>query len=465
MTCDVERGKPATGFLCPDAFRMGLFMARATSCHTPDIYLLIRKPRPKYLYLSGSTSSLLLGVNGHIPHDRSGITLAALHLHDGPCHLISTDATAPTPTRHVLPGGSPCLTWTTSWQPWESHQELGQWLHQLHEALLTTGLIEHPSPAGDLSIEWKDADDAHPQGSIGGPHPHDDWHIAASWLAWLQAEGAHARRHGDLTAIWRTDGAQSPQLCGWRSPPPYEVVGWYQPPKALLQSPHPVELPAPSAPHTPHSARQQKSSDGPPTPGVALHWRWRDKAALQGLSPDVIDGLLTTGRVPLFEKMVRLNPKHSPKLWGELLIRWPRHLRRKGCPVDSLSDERWMALAAHHGMGLCHRESLRDLLAFASYFPDEPIKTLLRNHMGVTPTTDKALRKQLPDLLAGPLPRATAWASRERFWMGRLMQQLRGALPGKTVRRELYRYFSEHPPTPLDECAFPPPTPRKTGRR
>ena len=183
---------------------------------------------------------------------------------------------------------------------------------------------------------------------------------------------------------------------------------------------------------------------------------WRRQWLLMALPKDMIDGLIRTGRVGLFERIRSVNPKVPAKRWGELLYCWPRKLQKKGYPIHQLSETRFMAIASLYAMNRCSREALPDLIALSALFPDHSVKQLLQR-MGISPWNPKKLRESMPQLLAGPLPKKTDWSSRQRFWLGRIMEQIRGSISGAIVRKELYRYFSENPPTPYDQCEFPPP--------
>lgn len=190
-------------------------------------------------------------------------------------------------------------------------------------------------------------------------------------------------------------------------------------------------------------------------------WRWRQQWSGLGLPQDMCEGILAQGWVALFVQLQAAAPKVPPLRWGELLARWPRALARRGVPIHQLTSQRLLAVGSLFAMGRCHREALVDLLAFVAYFPETPVRHLLTHTMGLQPMHVEDLRAQLPSLLEGPPPHKASWAARERFWMGRLMERLRGTLSGYEVYVELHRYFSVSPPTPLDLRPFPPPKRRK----
>lgn len=190
-------------------------------------------------------------------------------------------------------------------------------------------------------------------------------------------------------------------------------------------------------------------------------WQLLAEMTLLGLSHEVRWGILRWGHGNLFQECRIANPKVSPKRWGELLYEWPQSLKKKNIPIHQVTPQRYLALASLHGLGKCHREALRDLLAFAAMFPDTSIRHLMVQKMGIHSTTMTELEENISQWLRGPLPVAEDWARREKVWMGRLMDRVRGALPGKLVRRALYKHFTTNPPTPKDKCLFPPSEPRR----
>ncbi len=218
-------------------------------------------------------------------------------------------------------------------------------------------------------------------------------------------------------------------------------------------------------------ARKRRWEVDPESPCIEIkqalldEWRsspypkaWQVRAEMQflDLSRDAIDGILQAGRAALYLRCKHANPKVPVSVWGELLYRWPKSLERRGVPVHALTPERYLAVASLYGMGRCQREVLCDLLAFAALFPEISVRHLLRQKMGVTPLSEKALEEKLPRWLSGPLPRRKSWRSRERYWMGRVMTHLRGSLPGSVVRSLVHKYFASDPPSEYDRCEYPP---------
>lgn len=174
-----------------------------------------------------------------------------------------------------------------------------------------------------------------------------------------------------------------------------------------------------------------------------LGWSVRMELALLELSPDVIDGILRWGHAALFLECARTNPKVSPHLWGELLFRWPRSLQRKGIPVHQLTPERYLAVASLHGLHRCTRDVLYDLLAFTALYPEIPARHLLTQKMGISPRSWSDWRQHIPVWLGNMEPPVKkSWLAQEKYWMGQLMQHLRGQVPGHEVRDALLQHFS-----------------------
>lgn len=394
-------------------------------CQTPSALYVIRHPQPKYEHLSGYQHHLLLGFGGTrvleegMPKITSVLLkeegYATLTRHP---HQITADTSS---------HGRPLMSFLTEWSSTKESASLpllANYTNALLEALLTTDQFEAKSAI--LTLYYQ---------APGGPHWALQGRSAKDLLPFLQ-DPSYAPATPPGLLEWREHEGTSVHRKGW------------QPTEAKTRDPLFTAIP------TPHVG----------TSPFALRWRWRDAWRYKGCPDDILAHLLYEGRVGLFEQATQLNPQLSAVTWGELFGRWPKALARQGAPIEQLTEERWMAIASLHAMDLCHREALFDLLAYASFFLDPPVQELLRSHMGVVPLTRKMLRAKLPELLRGPPPRSAQWEARERFWMGRLMKKVRGSIEGHIAREELYRLFSEDPPTPLDRCPFPPPGGRKHRR-
>jgi Glu-tRNA(Gln) amidotransferase subunit E-like FAD-binding protein len=187
-------------------------------------------------------------------------------------------------------------------------------------------------------------------------------------------------------------------------------------------------------------------------------WQFRAQLRLAGISHQIVEWFIKEGKAHLYMQIHLANPNIKPQLLVELVRNWYICLQRRGIPVHQVTSERYLAIAALYVISQCSREALRDLLALTALYPHISVRHLASGKMRIKPIPVSRLRQQLPKFIAGDLPRKTDWLAREKFWMGRLMSHLRGAIKGATIRRELYRYFSQNPPTEFDRCVFPPPT-------
>jgi hypothetical protein len=426
-TCDVQRKGAAPLSIEPGFLSLCMELARAFAFQTPALSYVMRLPRPLSEHPQGCQRALLLGVDGQTPEGRGACSFSSLLLKESPCLLLHHHPHH----SHIRweSHGAPLLEWVTEWAQLPTSEWL-QRLQSLRETVASS--LSSPYTRESITLEWKQDSRV-----LAIEQIHS---IPALAQVFHYLETHPSPRYNDWKEHHTWDAKQArPHMLGWSStrPPKREPL-----------------LPAQQLPI--------------PTQTTVLRWNWRTQWTAQSLAPDVIKGLLQTGRVGLFEQMRQLNPRTSPAIWGELLVRWPKALERKGLPMASMPPERWLALAALHGMGRCHREALQPLLALAAAYPDRPLQALRERVIPESdlphPMTEAHLQDRLPALLAGPLPDSRDWPSRERFWMGRCMAKLRGTIEGRTVRWELYRYFSEYPPSPYDRCPFPPPDSKRVKR-
>ena len=187
-------------------------------------------------------------------------------------------------------------------------------------------------------------------------------------------------------------------------------------------------------------------------------WQWRRNWQTLGMSTDIIDGLIALGFVELFEELRALSKKLPFDHLGEILVRWYRALKRQGLPVHQLTKQRLFSIVSFYAMGRCHREAIKDLMAFSCLYPERSVRELLQHEMGIQVMSVKDLRRALPVWIQHtPPPKTTIWAKRERYWMGVVMERVRGAISGADAHDVLIEYLSAQPPTPLDKAEYPPP--------
>ncbi|TNE49734.1 MAG: hypothetical protein EP343_10710 [Deltaproteobacteria bacterium] len=391
-------------------------------CYVPNSWVAMKqwhpnRTQPSYLLSPWSEwqRKILLGVNGHIPVGKKEREVSV--------YLQERHPSDSQPLAHRAPFGAPVLSLVSGWIPWAEMHEMAERM----EALTLGSGWTVPS-TGHWNVNLKQAGETDVTWTT---HRH-------SLLFKLQRK---------LDAVAAID---SPTLVAWVQEAGMKTQTTPSP-QVFLEK----DKALPPIPTQPYQTKAEEATF--PTKG----WHLLTEMTLLGLPKQVRWGILRLGHGALFQECRKANPKVPPVRWGELLYSWPIHLKRKGVPIHQLTAQRYLAIASLHGLGRCHREVLMDLLAFAALFPSTSIRHLLKQKMGVNPVTPSELETKIGSWLRGPLPRSTDWKTREKVWMGRLMERVRGALSGREVRRALYRYFSEHPPTEWDQCDYPPSEPRR----
>ncbi len=422
--CSYDAGESIPKSINEEALLLGLKIALLCQCNLPSAWVLTRTWHPSQ-QVEGDLLSpwsewqrkILIGTKGHIPVGKAERAISV--------YLYERHPSDPQQLTHRSPFGVPIVSLVSENIPSSEMHELaermealtagsgwtvpqtGRWFIQVYQSGEPTvqWTTQRCSQLFQLQRKWDEASLA----------------TSSEWLAWA------AKRRIRAEVVTNAN-----------------VHVFLEIDKAL-----------PPIPTQPYVSKVEPTTF--PTKG----WYLLTEMTLLGLPKHIRWGILRMGHGTLFQECRKANPKVPPQRWGELLYSWPTYLKRKGVPIHQLTGQRYLAIASLHGLGRCHREVLPDLLAFAALFPSTPIRHLLTQKMGVHPVTTGELESKIGSWLRGPLPHSTDWKRREKVWMGRLMEQVRGALSGKEVRRALYKYFSDHPPTEWDQCDFPPSEPRR----
>lgn len=411
-------------------------ITHAFQLQVPSGHYVIRYMQPKYSSISGFQRSILIGQSGPSTERHRFFPLFSIELKESGCRPLSFSKNGLHVSTHTQ--GQALLSWTTEWFS-NASEQLTLIAAQLYNTVGTLHCMDIREATYTLRVTNSD----YTVECTHIPFP-SKWAFFCKKIdrifTFLYEQKMSTTTHvpySNEKGLWSTS-ARSPHFTYFHpniERDPECSVLYIQP-----NTTHENDVPLP-------------------------RWNWVRDARLQGLSQDCIYGLLQTGRVELFERIRQEYPRISVQLCGELLYRWPRALEKKGIPTHALTQERFLAIAALYDMEQCQREIMFDLLIYTVLLPQTPVHEILTNTMGVYPYSENELRTKLKLYLAGPLPKSTDWQARERFWMGRLMRQLRGSIEGRTVRWELYRYFSQSPPTSLDRCPFPPATGKKKSKR
>ncbi len=160
-------------------------------------------------------------------------------------------------------------------------------------------------------------------------------------------------------------------------------------------------------------------------------WERRAHFRKLGLSPELVEDLVIDERATLFQRAVTslsVNPTRAAVLIGQGM----KSLRRKGFPVDRLSDGDLLDLLARHARGEFAREALPNILKRMAT-EARPAGEVLAS-LGLGPLGEEDVREivRIVERVERNLdPRDEE--KKFRYLMGLLMAELRGRFPGEKV--------------------------------
>jgi glutamyl-tRNA(Gln) amidotransferase subunit E len=150
-----------------------------------------------------------------------------------------------------------------------------------------------------------------------------------------------------------------------------------------------------------------------------------------GLSPEIIEDLVSDRRSVLFRKAVETLPL-QPTLAAVILSQTLKSLERKGFPMDRLSEESLLDLLCRFTAGEFTREGFPDILKSMSTEGWSPGETIAK--LGLVRLSDKDIREIVQ--IVGRVEKSLDPQDPEKKWrylMGVLMAELKGRAPGEAV--------------------------------
>jgi glutamyl-tRNA(Gln) amidotransferase subunit E len=164
----------------------------------------------------------------------------------------------------------------------------------------------------------------------------------------------------------------------------------------------------------------------PPTP-----WQRRELYAGLGLSSEISRDLVIDVRAPLFQRIIEMIPLKTT-IAAVVLSQTLKHLKRKGFPVERISEQDFIDLFKRFGRGEFTREAilpLLQLMSAESLEAGEAVRKLglarmkdgdVRDIIGQTVVIHRNLDPRDPE-------------KKFRYLMGLLMIELRGRVPGERM--------------------------------
>jgi glutamyl-tRNA(Gln) amidotransferase subunit E len=185
-------------------------------------------------------------------------------------------------------------------------------------------------------------------------------------------------------------------------------------------------------------------------------WEREERYRKYQLPEDVRDALSFSPRAALFDRMVD-RVKIKPLLAGVFLCQHLKALRRKGMPVENLSDEIIIRIFEAHKSGRLAREGIVEVIEHllssskseSRRLPDTPkqagdIVGKALQKLGFTPLTKEKINKEI-DRENRSLDAQAAFATIEkkhRYLMGQLMEKLVGRVEGGLLSTVLWERLS-----------------------
>ncbi len=172
-------------------------------------------------------------------------------------------------------------------------------------------------------------------------------------------------------------------------------------------------------------------------------WQRRELYAGLGLSSEIRRDLVIDERAPLFQRIVEMIPLKAT-VPAVVLSQTLKHLKRKGFPVERLSEEDLINLFKRYGLGEFTREAilpLLQLMSAESLEVDEAIRKL-----GLARMKDGDVRdiiRQTVAIHSDLEPRDPD--KKFRYLMGLLMIELRGRVPGERMANFLKDALESRP--------------------
>jgi glutamyl-tRNA(Gln) amidotransferase subunit E len=172
-------------------------------------------------------------------------------------------------------------------------------------------------------------------------------------------------------------------------------------------------------------------------------WQRRKLYEGLGLSSEIRRDLVIDERAPLFQRIVEMIPLKAT-VPAVVLSQILKHLKRKGFPVERLSEEDLINLFKRYGLGEFTREAilpLLQLMSAESLEVDEAVRKL-----GLARMKDGDVRdiiRQTVAIHSNLEPRDPD--KKFRYLMGLLMIELRGRVPGERVATFLKETLESRP--------------------
>ncbi len=191
--------------------------------------------------------------------------------------------------------------------------------------------------------------------------------------------------------------------------------------------------------------RMYPDTDSPPK-GIPAAWvdrlskrlsepTWQIDARLieAGLPSDVVETLGVSSRLALYDRAVAAGG--PPKRLGTLLACVWKATERKGIALDKIPPETVAGLLIAASGGQIAFEGVPTLLEDAAGRPEETPEQLIRRR-GFAPLPKDELAARIQKALETvPQPDKEEKDARVRYYMGHVMSELRGSVPGETARR------------------------------
>lgn len=162
-----------------------------------------------------------------------------------------------------------------------------------------------------------------------------------------------------------------------------------------------------------------------------LPWDRRATMREMDLPEHLIDHLVTNPRYRIFLRMAGISG--SPKWAAQVIVEYFTCLHRRDYSTINLSDGRLLILAQLFGDGAFHRESTLDILKIICQKDYDPQKAI---DEAVPAVGEEEIDSILSDIIV-IRNQPSDPQKRQRFLMGKAMQRLRGAIPGKLIREKL----------------------------
>ena len=160
-------------------------------------------------------------------------------------------------------------------------------------------------------------------------------------------------------------------------------------------------------------------------------WEAKKERLSKSVPADIVDQIIKSEYLVLFEELAK---RHDPKVVATILTSTVKDMRRKGVPVENLTDGHFNTIFTALDKGTVSKEALPELLEYFSNNPEGTLENCLKDK-GLGAISDELLRKLVREVIAKNPQHAAA--KNIGPLMGDVMKLVRGKADGAKVAKFL----------------------------